>query len=182
MLGPVEILLFGPVPRADFMKPVRAIPAAAALLTLTACTGAASPTPPTTGQMRPSSEPAHSTTGRPDPVNIHLTVDGRVVNATLNDSATAHDFASLLPLTLPLSDFHETERISGLPRRLTTAGAPETADPQAGDLALYAPWGNLAIYYRDAPAADGLVLLGRLADGGAETLATADRVTIEIAR
>ncbi|ADJ45508.1 hypothetical protein AMES_3685 [Amycolatopsis mediterranei S699] len=98
-------------------------------------------------------------------MNIRLTVDGRVVTATLNDSPSARDFATLLPLTLNLSDFHETERISDLPRRLTTSGAPESAEPKAGDIAFYAPWGNLAIYYRDAPPASGVVVLGRLADG-----------------
>ncbi|WP_410643564.1 cyclophilin-like fold protein [Amycolatopsis sp. lyj-346] len=112
-------------------------------------------------------------------MNIRLTTDGHVVHAALNDSAAARDFASLLPLTLELSDFHQTERISDLPRRPATDGAPASAEPKAGDLAFYAPWGNLAIYYRDAPRADGVVVLGRLADGGAEVLATAVRVTIE---
>ncbi|MEV4049775.1 cyclophilin-like fold protein [Amycolatopsis sp. NPDC049688] len=112
-------------------------------------------------------------------MNIRLTADGRAVDATLNDSAAARDFAALLPLTLNLSDFHETERISDLPRPLSTAGAPRSAEPKAGDLAFYAPWGNLAIYYRNAPRADGVVILGRLAEGGAEVLATAGRVTIE---
>lgn len=112
-------------------------------------------------------------------MNIRLTVDGRVVNATLNDNPSARDFATLLPLTLDLSDFHGTERISDLPRRLTTAGAPDSAEPKAGDVAFYAPWGNLAIYYRDAPRASGVVVLGRLADGGADVVAAAGRVTIE---
>ncbi|WP_410611170.1 cyclophilin-like fold protein [Amycolatopsis sp. lyj-109] len=148
----------------------RAIPAAA-LLAVTACTaGPPSPAPP---------PPASATTGRPAAVNIRLAVEGRVVTATLNDSAAARDFTTLLPLTLDLSDFHQTERIADLPRRLSTAGAPESADPKAGDLAFDAPWGNLAIYYRDAPRANGVVVLGHLADGGADVLATADRVTIE---
>ena len=77
-------------------------------------------------------------------MNLRLTIDGRPVTATLNDSAAARDFAALLPLTLNLSDFHETERIADLPRRLSTSGAPEGAEPKAGDLAYYAPWGNLA--------------------------------------
>ncbi|MEV5712979.1 cyclophilin-like fold protein [Amycolatopsis mediterranei] len=47
-------------------------------------------------------------------------------------------------------------------------------------MAFYAPWGNLAIYYRDAPPASGVVVLGRLADGGADVLATAERVAIEL--
>ncbi|MEV7095840.1 cyclophilin-like fold protein [Amycolatopsis sp. NPDC051045] len=147
----------------------------AALLAVAAC----SPEEP------PSSAPSTTlapTTGSTTAVNTHLTVEGRVVNATLNDSAAARDFASLLPLTLNLGDFHDSERISDLPRRLSTTDAPESADPKAGDLAFYAPWGNLASYYRDAPPASGVVVLGHLADGGAEVLATAGRVTIELAR
>jgi hypothetical protein len=148
---------------------------AAALLAVAACRPEVpSPTAPST-TLTPT---IWSTTA----VNIRLTVQERVVNATLNDSAAARDFASLLPLTLKLSDFHGSERIAGLPRRLSTSGAAASADPEAGDLAFYAPWGNLAIYYRDAPPASGVVLLGRLADGGAEVLATAGRVTIELAR
>ncbi len=125
----------------------RAIPAAVVLAAV-ACSAEPppSPAPPT------SSTTLAPTTGSTTAVNIRLTTDGRVVNATLNDSAAARDFASLLPLTLELSDFHETERIADLPRRPATAGAPGSADPQVGDLAFYAPWGNLAIYYREAPA------------------------------
>ncbi|MBA2810585.1 hypothetical protein E0500_025110 [Streptomyces sp. KM273126] len=115
-------------------------------------------------------------------MNIRLTIDGsHRIGATLNDSATARDFAALLPLTLNLSDFHHTERIADLPRRLTTADAPDAAAAEAGDLAYYAPWGNLALYYRDGGAAPdaGLVILGRVADGDTERLATATEVTIE---
>jgi hypothetical protein len=145
---------------------------AAALLAVAACSAEAPPSSSPSTTFAP-------TTGSATAVNIRLTVEGRVVNASLNDSAAARDFATLLPLTLKLSDFHESERIADLPRRLSTTGAPESADPQAGDLAFYAPWGNLAIYYRDAPPASGVVILGHLADGGAEVLATAGQVTIE---
>jgi hypothetical protein len=145
---------------------------AAALLAVAACSAEAPPSSSPSTTFAP-------TTGSATAVNIRLTVEGRVVNASLNDSAAARDFATLLPLTLKLSDFHESERIGDLPRRLSTTGAPESADPQAGDLAFYAPWGNLAIYYRDAPPASGVVILGHLADGSAEVLATAGQVTIE---
>jgi hypothetical protein len=148
---------------------------AAALLAVAACSAEAPPSSAPSTTLAP-------TTGSTTAVNIRLTVEGRVVHATLNDSAAARDFASILPLTLNLSDFHESERIAGLPRRLSTADAPESADPQAGDLAFYAPWGNLAVYYHDAPPASGVVVLGHLADGGADVLATADQVTIELAR
>ncbi|WP_326663266.1 cyclophilin-like fold protein [Streptomyces canus] len=114
-------------------------------------------------------------------MNIRLTLNGHRIAATLNDSATARDFAAQLPLTLSLRDFHQAEKIADLPRKLSTSGAPEGADPEVGDLAYYAPWNQLATYYRDAPYAAGLVPLGRMAQGGVEQLATADEITIEAA-
>ncbi|WP_413812351.1 cyclophilin-like fold protein [Streptomyces sp. OE57] len=113
-------------------------------------------------------------------MNIRLTIDGHSFDATLNDSAAARDFATLLPLRLDLDDFHQTERIAYLSRKLDTSGAPEAARPQAGDLAYYAPWGNLALFYRDGDSpSTGLVILGQVADRDTERLATADHVTIE---
>jgi hypothetical protein len=113
-------------------------------------------------------------------MNIRLSIDGHPAEATLNDSAAARDFATLLPLTLDLSDFHHSERIADLPRRLSTSGAPQAAEPKAGDLAYYAPWGNLALFYRDGDApSDGLVILGRVAGGDTDRLATASRISID---
>ncbi|WP_332112905.1 cyclophilin-like fold protein [Streptomyces sp. ActVer] len=114
-------------------------------------------------------------------MDIRVTIDGRRVDATLNDSPAARDFADLLPLTLDLEDFHQTERIADLPRRLTTSGAPDPAVPRAGDLAYYAPWGNLALFYRDGDSASAdLLILGHV-DADADRLGTADRITIEAA-
>jgi hypothetical protein len=102
-------------------------------------------------------------------MKIRLTTDGKVIHANLLDNSTARDFVSLLPITLTLEDYASTEKISYLPRKLSTAGAPKGVDPDVGDIAYYAPWGNLAIFYRDAGYANGLVRLGRL-DSGIEML------------
>ncbi|MFD7406522.1 cyclophilin-like fold protein [Streptomyces sp. NPDC059866] len=113
-------------------------------------------------------------------MNIRLTINGTPVDATLNDSAAARDFADQLPLDLTLTDFHQTEKIADLPRRLSTSGAPEGATPRAGDLAYYAPWGNLAVFYRDFPYSDGLIILGRIPESATEQLAAADEVPVTI--
>jgi hypothetical protein len=114
-------------------------------------------------------------------MDIRITLDGRPVDAALNDSPAARDFAELLPLSLDLEDFHQTERIADLPRRLTTSGAPEPHAPKAGDLTYYAPWGNLALFYRDGDSANpDLLILGHI-DADADRLAGADRITIEAA-
>ena len=114
-------------------------------------------------------------------MEIRLTVGGTVLPATLLDNATSWDFLSLLPLTVTLRDYAETEKVSDLPRRLSIADAPAGTDPAGGDIAYYAPWGNLAIFYRDFGYSSGLVKLGSI-EAGIEHLAaiTGDfTVTIE---
>jgi hypothetical protein len=91
-----------------------------------------------------------------------MDVDGTRITATLNDNATSRDFASLLPLTLTLDDYNDREKISDLPKKLSTQGAPEGLAPRAGDIAYYAPWGNQAIFYRDFGHSRGLVKLGAI--------------------
>ena len=113
-------------------------------------------------------------------MKIRLTIDGKAVEATLLDNATARDFLTLLPMTLTLKDYASTEKIGYPPRKLSTAGAPDGIDPAVGDITYYAPWGNLAIFYEDFGYANGLVKLGRI-DSGIEALSVPGslKVTIE---
>nr|WP_281843827.1 cyclophilin-like fold protein [Sinisalibacter aestuarii] len=55
---------------------------------------------------------------------IVVIVDGVHLPATLDDTTAGRDFAALLPLELTLSDYHATEKIADLPRRLDTTDAP----------------------------------------------------------
>lgn len=96
---------------------------------------------------------------------IRMTIEGTVITAVIDDSATSRDFLSLLPMTLTLEDYNRTEKVSDLPRRLSTASAPEGIDPSVGDITYYAPWGNLALFYRDFGYSRGLVRLGRIESG-----------------
>lgn len=97
-------------------------------------------------------------------MKIQLTINDTLLTATLNDSATARDFVSMLPLTLTLEDYAGTEKVSNLPRQLSTEAAPAGSDPSVGDITYYAPWGNLAIFYRDFRYANGLIILGKIED------------------
>ncbi|MFF0740631.1 cyclophilin-like fold protein [Streptomyces sp. NPDC004111] len=164
----------------------RALTATAAagvlLLAATACSddSSAEQTPSTTSA---ASSASASPTGsdRSTPMDTRVTIDGQEVEATLNDSPAARDLATLLPLTLDLKDFHGTERIADPPRKLTTDNAPEPQAPKTGDLAYYAPWGNLALFYQDGPSASSdLLVLGHI-DADADQLAGAQRITIEAA-
>ena len=98
-------------------------------------------------------------------MRIRMSIEGTPLTATLDDNVASRDFASLLPLALTLTDYAATEKISDLPRRLSTEGTPPGSEPAVGTLAYYAPWGNLALFYRDAGYANGLVRLGTITSG-----------------
>ena len=100
---------------------------------------------------------------------IRVIVGEAVLPATLDHTPAGRDFAALLPLDLTLTDYHGIEKIADLPRALDTSGAPKSYDPAVGDITLYAPWGNLAIFYRDFAASRGLVRLGAF-DGPIDAL------------
>lgn len=109
-------------------------------------------------------------------MKIIINLEDKVIPGTLVDSKTTRDFISLLPLTLALQDYAGTEKISDLPKRLSTEDAPAGSDPSVGDIAYYAPWGNLAIFYKDFGYSSGLAILGKI-DSGIEALQVPGSVT-----
>lgn len=121
------------------------------------------------------------TSVRSNSMKIRMDVDGVALTATLDDTPTARDFAALLPLTLMLTDYAATEKISDLPGKLSTAGAPGGTSAKAGDIAYYVPWGNLAVFYRGSGYANGLVKLGTI-DARAEVLGRPGPLQVTIER
>lgn len=130
-----------------------------------------------TSAVAATDEVSHS---RRETMKIRMTMAGQIITASLEESDSAREFFAMLPLTLPFEDYAETEKIAYLPGKLTTQTAPEGIDPQVGDIAYYAPWGNLAIYYRDFGYSSGLIRLGRITSGlDALTVQPSGTLTIE---
>lgn len=117
--------------------------------------------------QRATPEPATPALRHPiTPMKIQITADGAVIaTASLDDNNAARDFVAMLPLTLPLRDYAGTEKIADLPRKLSTSGSPKAYTPAAGDISFYAPWGNVAIFYKNGELSSGLVRLGRIDTG-----------------
>lgn len=113
--------------------------------------------------IHPSAQPsARSNTT----MQIRIDIEGqKPVMANLDNSPATLDLIKQLPLTLELTDYAGTEKIAYLPHRLSTQHATKAYAGKAGDITYYAPWGNLAIFYRDSDAglANGLIYLGKLA-------------------
>lgn len=93
-------------------------------------------------------------------MQIEFAIPGKTFTVTLDDSAAARSLVDQLPLTLAMRDFHGIEKVADLPARLSTKGAPDGMKPSVGALTYYAPWGNLAFFYKPFGFADGLVALG----------------------
>jgi len=112
-------------------------------------------------------------------MKVRISSRDRVLTATMLDNATSRDFMSLMPITLTLKDYAGKEKVSDMPRKLSTQGAPPGSDPSVGDITLYAPWGNLAIFYNDFGYASGLIILGKI-DSGIDKLSKLEgKVTFE---
>ncbi|OKP94399.1 cyclophilin-like fold protein [Paenibacillus sp. P46E] len=104
-------------------------------------------------------------------MKMKFTVGNDEYIAVLNDSPAAADFLTMLPMTLTLKDYAGTEMISDLPALLSTTGSPTGTAASVGDITYYAPWGSLAIFYRDFGYAQGLITLGRI-EGDCKKLAS----------
>ena len=82
-----------------------------------------------------------------DATEIRLSAGYAELRGSLLDVPAARDFAALLPLTV--TDHAGTEKVSDPPARLSLDGSPPGTTARAGDICFRAPWGNLAIFYRD---------------------------------
>lgn len=95
-----------------------------------------------------------------------MTIDEESYPITLNDSEAAQNFIDLMPLTLSLTDYADTEKVGDFPSPLELGDSERGLSPVSGDITIYEPWGNLALFYEDFEYSDGLVSLGRIDDGG----------------
>lgn len=121
----------------------------------------------TSAYSKDISHPSMQPTARSETtMQISIEIEGqKPVLATLDNSPATLDLIKQLPLTLELADYAGTEKIAYPPRKLSTQNAAKAYAGKAGDITYYAPWGNLAIFYRDSDAglANGLIYLGKLA-------------------
>jgi hypothetical protein len=100
-------------------------------------------------------------------MRIRLTAGDTVLTATLDDNTTARDFASLLPLTLPMNDLLEREKYGHLPRSLAAGGKPQ-AGYEIGTIAYWSPGPDIAVFYdHDGQSIPdpGIVILGEINSG-----------------
>lgn len=89
--------------------------------------------------------------------------------AALNNSPTALDLMTLLPLDLTIEDYSNNEKIAYPPRKLVVEDPGGIDTPRPGDVCYYAPWGDVVFFYADYRYSRGLIRIGRI-DGPVDPL------------
>jgi len=108
-------------------------------------------------------------------MKLKVTVGSAILMATFSDNPTTRDFISLLPLTVKLDDYSNTEKIFYPERKLSTQNAPADINAVTGDITYYSPWGNIAIFYKDFGNSRGLIRIAHF-DGNIDVLKTSNSI------
>ncbi|AWM81529.1 hypothetical protein DKL61_14945 [Gammaproteobacteria bacterium ESL0073] len=113
--------------------------------------------------------------------HIKMTINQQPVIIALFDNSASRQLLNQLPLSLALSDFARTEKIAYLPNKLILQETPLAKTTQS-DFTYYAPWGNLALFYKGYGQANGVYALGTI-ESGKEQLATLKQnITVTLER
>ena len=115
-------------------------------------------------------------------LKIGITVGSRTITATMEDNAAARDFLSRLPLEVTLSDYSNAEKIFYPSPALTTSKVARGCTPAPGDITIYVPWGNVAIFYKNGSRSNDLIRIGRIDGNGIEALSIPGSLSVRIER
>lgn len=128
--------------------------------------------PSVSGEVSSAESKANGENSVQEERKLKMTVNGHEVIILLFDTPAANALYAALPMELNFSDYNGTEKIAYPPEALPTSGEPDGCDPDEGDLCLYAPWGNLCIFYKDFGYSRSLIKLGHV-ESGMEAIAAA---------
>lgn len=110
---------------------------------------------------KPAKPSTTATTNNAEPKIVIRKGDKQLI-VKLGQGSAAKDLYNCLPLKLKLEDFNNTEKIAYLNSALKLDGEPKGYTPHTGDLAYYAPWKNLSVFYKEFRYSDNLIYLGKI--------------------
>lgn len=79
-----------------------------------------------------------------EPMKIKMTFNGREAVLLMQDNAAVAQLAEFT-----FRDFAGEEKITDFPRPLDLSAAPRGMVASAGRVFIYAPWGNMGIFYKE---------------------------------
>lgn len=122
-------------------------------------------------------------TNENESLKINITVDGKTVSATLIDNSASRDLVSRLPLEITLEDFNNTtEKIFYPKPSLNLHEKKNGIAPVPGDITIYEPWQNVAIFCKNFSYSDDLIKIGHIDGDGIEILKIKGNVKVTISK
>lgn len=113
-------------------------------------------------------------------LTMKITIGNRIITATMEDNDAAKDLLSRLPLEITLEDFHNiTEKIFYPDPALNTTGVKGGCAPVPGDITIYAPWKNVAIFCKNWSHSNELIKIGHIDGNGIEALQVAGDIKVK---
>ena len=114
-------------------------------------------------------------------LNMKITIGNRTITATMEDNAAAKDLLSRLPLEITLEDFNSTaEKIFYPKPSLNMEGVQGGCAPVPGDITIYVPWKNVAIFCKSWPHSNDLIKIGHIDGNGIEALQVAGDIKVKL--
>lgn len=100
-------------------------------------------------------------------MKIKLSFDNKEVIILVYDNEVSKQFLEFLPASFKFSDFANQEKITDLPKPLNLKNAEKGMIAKAGKMFIYAPWGNVGIFYKDVSNKldKNLIPLGEVVSG-----------------
>ena len=128
-------------------------------------------------------EPEEPDTPAATSLKVNITVGDRTITATLEDNVATRDFLSRLPLEATLEGYNNTtEKIFYPSPALPTEGVTRGCAPMPGDITIYAPWGNVAIFCKNWSYSNDLIKIGRIDGDGIEVLNVGGDIRVKFER
>lgn len=109
---------------------------------------------------------------------IQISDGENVISFQLNNSKAAKELYTQLPLSLPVEDYSDNEKIFYPPNTLDTSDAPK-AGGEAGTLAYYEPWADVVMFFGSYSPNDSLYELGQMISGSEQIQLLEGTITIE---
>ena len=114
-------------------------------------------------------------------LTMKITIGNRTITATMENNAAAKDLLSRLPLEITLEDFNNTtEKIFYPDPALKTEGVQGGCAPVPGDITIYAPWKNVAIFCKSWSHSNDLIKIGHIDGNGIEALQVAGDIKVKL--
>ena len=100
----------------------------------------------------------------------------------LVETKAAKSLYAMLPFTVKVENYSDNEKIFYPPRKVETGASEIESACPAGTLALFSPWGNVVMFYGQAPKYPGLYVLGKAVSGAGRISSMSGSVTARKAK